>query len=193
MNWADYCIITALALSVLIGLWRGFIAEVLAIACWALAVWVAYAFGAELAEKFAGSVALPSARLLIAYSICFLSVLILGALVSFFMRKLVAGSGLSGSDRLLGMVFGLARGLVLVTLMVLLLGFTPFPRDPWWHASVLLPGFQTSAEWLCARLPAGVAKYLDLRGVLSAPATLDKPPAVKPVAAPQTPDKKSSS
>jgi membrane protein required for colicin V production len=165
MNWADYCVIAVLALSVLMGLWRGFIGEVLALACWVLAFWVAWNFGDKLAAQFS-AIDLPSARLLLGYAICFIAVLIAGAIVSFLMRKLVAGSGLSGSDRLLGMVFGLVRGLALVTLTVLILGFTPLPRDPWWHQSQLLPGFQHSAQWLSARLPADVTKYLDLRGLL---------------------------
>lgn len=166
MNWTDYCILAILGLSVLMGLWRGFIGEALALVCWASAFVVAYLFGAPLAEQFSGSIALPSARLLLGYAICFVTVLIAGAIVSFLIRKLVAGSGLSGSDRLLGMVFGLMRGLVLVTLCVLLLGFTPFPRDPWWRESRLLPSFQASAEWLSQRLPAPVARYLDLRGLM---------------------------
>jgi len=165
VNFADYAIITALLLSVLIGLWRGFIGEVLALACWVLAFWVAWQFGDALAAQFT-AITLPSARLLLGYAICFFAVLIVGAIVSFVMRKLVAGSGLSGSDRMLGMVFGLLRGLALVTLTVLILGFTPLPRDPWWKQSQLLPGFQRSAEWLSARLPPEVTKYLDLRGLL---------------------------
>jgi len=175
LNWADYCVIGVLVLSVLMGLWRGFIGEVLALACWILAFWIAWHFGAQLADKFTTPIPVPSVRLILAYVICFVGVLILGALVGFFMRKLIAGSGLSGSDRLLGMFFGLARGLLLVTFAVLILGFTPFPRDPWWHDSQLLPSFQAGAEWLSARLPPDVTKYLDLRGLLPIPAAL--PPA----------------
>jgi len=104
-------------------------------------------------------------------------VLIAGAIVSFLMRKLIAGSGLSGSDRMLGMVFGLARGLVLVTLTILLLGFTPLPRDPWWHRSQLVPAFEGYATWLSARLPPEVTKHLDLRGMLpQIPAAPPRPP-----------------
>jgi membrane protein required for colicin V production len=181
MNWADYCIIAALALSVLMGLWRGFIGEVLALACWVLAFWVAWQFGDKLAAQF-GSITLPSARLLLGYAICFFTVLIAGAIVSFLMRKLIAGSGLSGSDRMLGMVFGLVRGLAVVTLAVLILGFTPMPRDPWWRQSQLLPGFQHGAEWLSARLPPEVTKYLDLRGLLP------QIPAAPQVPAPKGPE-----
>lgn len=195
MNWADYCIIAALGLSVLMGLWRGFIGEVLALACWALAFWVAWTFGPKLAARLS-SIDLPSARLLLGYAICFISMLIAGAIVSFLMRKLVAGSGLSGTDRMFGMLFGLIRGLILVALTVLLLGFTPFPRDPWWHQSQLLPVFQQSAQWLSARLPAEVTQYLDLRGLLPqiVPNPLTPPATVmpKPPAKSSGPDGKSS-
>jgi membrane protein required for colicin V production len=94
----------------------------------------------------------------------------------------LAGSGLSGSDRLLGMVFGLVRGLALVTITVLLLGFTPLPRDPWWHQSQLLPTFQNYAQWLSARLPPEATKYLDLRGLLP-----QIPPAPQKAPDPQNP------
>ena len=182
MNFADYAILVALALSIGMGLWRGFIGEVLALACWVAAFWVAWQFGDKLAGQFT-AITLPSARLVLGYAICFVAVLIAGAIVSFLMRKLVAGSGLSGSDRMLGMVFGLVRGLALVTLTVLILGFTPLPRDPWWRQSQLLPGFQRSAEWLSARLPPEVTKYLDLRGLLpQIPAGVN--PSSQPAAAP---------
>ncbi|WP_347261617.1 CvpA family protein [Rudaea sp.] len=176
MNWADYVIVAALVLSVLMGLWRGFIGEVLALAVWIVAVWVAWTLGPRVAASLT-AVSLPSARIVLGYALCFIAVLIAGAIVGFFLRKLIAGSGLSGTDRLLGAVFGLARGLALVTLVVLLLGFTPFPRDPWWHESRLLPSFQQAAQWASAHMPAEVTKYLDLRGLLPLPAQEDRKPA----------------
>jgi membrane protein required for colicin V production len=188
MNWADYCILGALGLSVLMGLWRGFIGEVLALVIWGVALWVAWKFGPQLAAQFS-AIELPSARILVGYAVCFIAVLIAGAIVSFFVRKLVAGSGLTGTDRLLGMVFGLARGLVLVTLVILLLGFTPFPRDPWWHQSQLLPSFQQGAQWASAHLPEEVTKYLDLRGLLP---QLPVPPKPAPTPPAQDAQKKSS-
>ena len=139
MNWADYCIIIALVLSVLMGLWRGFIGEVIALACWVLAFWVAWTFGAQLAAQFT-SITLPSARLLLGYAICFIGVLIVGALVGFLMRKLVATSGLSGSDRMLGMLFGLLRGLAIVTIA---------RADPQVHAAAagsVVEGIETAAD-----------------------------------------------
>ncbi|MGH8122854.1 MAG: CvpA family protein, partial [Rudaea sp.] len=98
MNWADYCIIATLGLSVLMGLWRGLIGEVLALIVWVVAVWVAWKFGPQVAARFT-LIDLPSARLLLGYVLCFIAVLIGGAIVSFLMRKLINSSGLSGTDR----------------------------------------------------------------------------------------------
>ena len=187
MNWADYAILAVLALSVLMGLWRGFIGEVLALVCWVLAFWTAWMFGPALADRFSASISTPSVRVLLAYVVCFVTVLIAGAIVGFLMRKLVEGSGLSGSDRLLGMVFGLVRGFALVTLVVLLMGFTPFRRDPWWNQSRLLPDFEIGARWLADRMPAEVSKYLEPVGAALkpvAPAAPAQPaPASKPSSA----------
>jgi membrane protein required for colicin V production len=107
-------------------------------------------------------------------------VLIAGAIVGFLMRKLIEGSGLSGSDRLLGMVFGLVRGFALVTLTVLLMGFTPFRRDPWWNQSRLLPDFEIGARWLGDRLPAEVAKYIEPVGEALKPVVPAAPPKTAP-------------
>lgn len=170
MNWFDIAIIATLALSVLVGLWRGFVAEVMALVCWALAFWVAWAFGPTLADRLSGSISVPSVRVLLAYALCFVVVLIAGAILSFLLRKLVSGSGLSGTDRLLGMVFGLVRGGALVVLVVLLMKFTPVVRDDWWQNSKMLPTFEHGARWVTTFLPERVARYLE-------PVTLAAPAA----------------
>lgn len=160
MNWADYVIVGVLVLSVLIGLWRGLTTEVLALAIWIAAFWVAWLLGPRVAALFDGHVGLPSARIILGYGLCFLAVLIAGALVRYVVAKLVESTGLSGTDRMLGMLFGLARGAFLVTLAVLLLGFTPFTRDPWWQHSQLLPTFEGASGWLAQKLPPAVRRYL---------------------------------
>lgn len=161
MNWFDIAIIVTMALSILVGLWRGFIGEVLALACWILAFWVAWMFGPSLADRFSASISVPSVRVLLAYALCFVAVLIAGAIVTYLMRKLVSGSGLSGTDRLLGMVFGLLRGGALVVLVVLLMKFTPVVHDDWWSQSRMLPTFDRGARWVTTFLPDGVARYLE--------------------------------
>lgn len=166
MNWTDYIIIGILGLSVLIGLWRGLISEVLALAIWIAAFWVAWLFGPVVAAHLEHLITLPSARIIVAYALCFVTVLILGALLRFVIGKLIQGTGLSGTDRLLGMLFGFARGVLLVSLLVFLVGFTAFTRDPWWQQSVLLPQFQRVAAWLEQHVPASVSEHLHPAAVL---------------------------
>ena len=148
----------------------------LALAIWACAFWFAWLFGPQLAERLAQTVPTPSVRIMIAYVLCFVAVLVAGAIVAFVMRKLIAGSGLSGSDRLLGMVFGLVRGLALVVLVVFVLG-AMFRRDPWWHESRLLPTFEAGADWLATHLPPEVARYLEPVENLVKPPALPLPQA----------------
>lgn len=186
MNWTDYIVIGVLALSVLIGLWRGLISEVLALAIWVAAFWVAWMFGPVVAAHFEHLIELPSARIIVGYGLCFVAVLILGALLRFVIGKLIESTGLSGTDRLLGMLFGFARGVLLVTLLVFLLGFTAFTRDPWWQQSVLLPQFQRVAAWLEQRVPASVRDHLHPAAVLehlpSLPTALQAPISGAPTA-----------
>ncbi|HEX5304499.1 MAG TPA: CvpA family protein, partial [Dyella sp.] len=102
----------------------------------------------------------PELRLVTGYAICVVAVLIVGALLHAVFRRLVAGAGLSGPDRALGMLFGFVRGVLLVALMVFLLGFTAVTREPWWRRSLLLPQFQTVAIAVGHHLPASAGKYL---------------------------------
>lgn len=165
MNAVDLLILAVLALSMLFGLLRGFVSEVVALASWVAAFWVAWAFGDQVAPWYAGWLREPAARLAAGYVTCFLGVLIVGAALGWVLQKMVRTGGLSGGDRLLGMVFGFARGLLLIVAVVLVLGFTAVPRkSAWWRQSLLLPAFTSGADWIAQRLPANVAHYLELGG-----------------------------
>lgn len=162
MNAADIAILAVLALSTLFGLMRGFITEVLSLVCWVAAFWVAWAFGDQVAQLYGGWLADPTARVVAGYVTCFAGVLIAGALVGWMLRTLVKVGGLSGGDRVLGMLFGLARGLLLVTFVVLMLSFTTAPRDAaWWRQSMLLPAFSNGAGWFARQLPPEVRRYVE--------------------------------
>ncbi|TCV94629.1 membrane protein required for colicin V production [Luteibacter rhizovicinus] len=179
MNWLDYTILTILGLSVLMGLWRGLISEVLSLVIWAMAFWICWTFGPSVAGYFEHSIPQPSARMLLGYGMCFVAVLILGALVRFVIGRLVAGTGLGGTDRLLGMVFGFARGVLIVSLGVFLMGFTPIAGDSWVRDSQMLPQFRGVADWLGSELPASV------RGNFHLPDVLDHIPKLSVPSLPQ--------
>ena len=163
MNAADVAILAVLALSTLFGLLRGFVTEMLSLVCWIAAFWVAWAFGDQVAQFYGGWLHEPTARIVAGYATCFVGVLIVGALVGWVLRKLMNAGGLRGGDRFLGMLFGLARGLLLVTFVVLLLGFTAIPRGTaWWRQSMLLPAFENGAGWFARQLPPEVNHYLEM-------------------------------
>lgn len=175
MSPADIAILAVLGLSVLIGLWRGFVAEVLSLVCWIAAFWVAWAFGAQVAQFYGAWLHEPTARIVAGYATCFAGVLIVGALAGWGLRKLMNASGLRGGDRFLGMLFGLARGVLLVTFVVLMLGFTAAPREAtWWRQSTLLPAFENGAGWFARQLPPQVNRYLEMGGQ-SLPALSEAP------------------
>ena len=91
----------------------------------------------------------------------FIVVLLIGALATWLLGKLVEGTGLSGTDRLFGAVFGAARGLALVVLVILVVGFTPMTQDPWWQASAAVEGLLPLAEWIAGFLPESVSEHLE--------------------------------
>jgi len=153
MIWVDYVIIGIIALSAIIGLARGLIREVIALAVWVLALLAAWMFYVPLAEQLSPWIATPSVRMGAAVLILVLGVLIAGALVAYLLSVLVEKTGLTGTDRLLGMVFGAARGAVLVALMVFLGTLTPVASDPWWSESSLLPKFQLLADLMLDLVP----------------------------------------
>ncbi|SEO80299.1 MULTISPECIES: CvpA family protein [unclassified Luteibacter] len=160
MNWADYVILAVLFLSVLIGLMRGLISEVLSLVIWVAAFWLAWMFGPTVATYFEGSVPLPTARMAIGYGLCFIVVLLVGAVFRFLIGRLVSGTGLGGVDRLFGSLFGLARGVLIVSAVVFMLEFTPLPAQPLWRESTMLPQFAAPAAWLGQQIPANVRDYM---------------------------------
>ena len=190
LTWADIALLTIVGLSTIVGLWRGFVVEVMSLAVWVAAFWLAFAFGDEAAALFEGAVQAPSARLFLGYAMLFVGALMVGGLATWLMGKLVKSTGLSGTDRLLGLVFGLLRGAALACVLVLLLGFTAMPRDPWWRESRLLPHFQAGAEWLRTWLPAAVAQHVDFRALIPPLPGIGDNGTPRPDAPPPEPDSK---
>lgn len=161
MNWADFIILGLIGLSMLISLFRGFVREVMALAVWVAAFWVAITFSDEARDLLSGHIELPSAQVAVAYAGLFIATLIVGGMINFLLGKLIEQTGLSGTDRFVGLFFGAARGLVLITAAVLFAGLTPFPQDGWWQQSRLLPWFEQLSQWSVTRLPEDIRGYFD--------------------------------
>lgn len=157
MIWVDYFILGVIVVSGLLSLWRGFVKEALSLLTWIAAPVIAILFYEELAPWFERWVSVPSARLALAFGILLVLVLILGGVVNYLIGQLVSKTGLSGTDRALGIVFGIARGVMVVGVLVLLAGLTQLPQDPWWQESIFLGHFVDLALWMRSFLPADIA------------------------------------
>ncbi len=153
MMWADIAILVIVAISVVISLLRGFIREVLSLVAWIVALWVALRFSDQVAPLLEGHVSVPSGRLALAFLALFLGTLFLVGVINFLISKLVESTGLTGTDRVLGMVFGTARGIAVAGVLVLGAGLTPLPQDPWWRESLLLPHLERLALWTTGFFP----------------------------------------
>lgn len=143
----DWAIIAIIAVSALISLTRGFVKEALSLLTWVIAGLVAWLFGGALADLLTDYIATPSIRVITACAMLFVLTLILGGLINYLIGQLVLVTGLSGTDRFLGMVFGAARGALLVVVAVGLLSLAPVETDNWWRNSELIPHFLLVADW----------------------------------------------
>ena len=153
MAWVDIIIIGVIVLSALISLVRGFVKESISLVTWIVAGVLAlryYAPMADLLEPFINSVTL---RQWVGGGILFVITLIVGAIVNFIISQLVSKTGLSGTDKALGVVFGAARGVLIVTMVVLLASLTPMPEASWWQESTMITFFQQLAEWVRGVIP----------------------------------------
>lgn len=148
MNWADWAIVGVVGISALIGLLRGFIKEALSLLIWLAALVVAMNFYQSASVWLVNLIETPSLRLGAAWLGLFVVTLIAGSIVNFLISQLVKASGLTGTDRLLGMVFGVARGLILVLVILILLPQAlPVQEDSWWQTSILIPHFLEFESW----------------------------------------------
>lgn len=177
-TWVDWSIIAVIAISCLISLRRGFVKEALSLVTWIVAGVVAWMFGGALSEHLGEWIEMPSARVIAACAILFVATLLVGALINFLIGELVRVTGLSGTDRLLGMVFGAARGALLVVVLVGLISLGPVQQDTWWQQSSLLPHFLLVADW-SKNLILGLTSQWLASGI-SAPAELPFKDALLP-------------
>ena len=139
MSTFDYMLLGVLLLSAVLGIVRGLIREALSLVIWAAALWGAARYGPQAARLFGRVLDNPLWQLWAGRLALFVAVLFVGSLVAWLVSYFVRRSVITGTDRILGMLFGCARGIVLAGLLVLALELGGFAAEPWWRESKLLP------------------------------------------------------
>jgi len=160
MGTPDLIITGIILISVLIGIVRGFIKEFISLVTWIVAIVLAAMFTTPLGQYMTFTEK-PFLRSLCAFLLIFVSVVFLGAIINYVVGTFVRKTPFSAADRVLGSLFGVLRGVVFITILVLIGGLTTLPQAPWWQASYFIPRAQVVAMWLQEQLPEQHAKVFN--------------------------------
>ncbi len=167
--WLDIVVIAFVAISILVGIFRGFVKEILSLSSWVLAAFIAYNFGELAASYVTPYISEPTLALAIAYVVVFLLALIAFSIVSYLISKLFSATGMSAIDRSLGSVFGAVRAAVIMGFLILIGHFLNLQEQSWWQDSQLLEYFQPVADWIKSYLPGDVVNKIEHATSTSAP------------------------
>jgi len=160
MSAFDLIVIGIVALSTVFAFWRGLIRVVMSLVALIAAVLAAIQFSPAVAAMLP-ALGDPVTRYVAAFALIFIVVALVGALLGWVLSRAIRAIGLGFVDRLLGAVFGVARGVLIVVIAVLLAGLTTLPRQEWWQNALLAPPLVIAALSLRPWLPQALAKRLD--------------------------------
>jgi len=161
MTAFDFAVIVIVGLSTVFAFWQGFVRMMASLAAWVIGIVAAIRMSSgvgSLLPDFGESAAL---RYVIAFTLILVIVLLVGALIGLLVSRLAHAVGLGFVDRILGAITGVARGILVVVLLVLVAGVTALPRTDWWQNSVWSPAFVAGALSLRPWLPKLWADNLD--------------------------------
>jgi len=165
----DLFILVLIAVSVAISAIRGFFKEAVSLATWVAAVLITLMFTSRFASLLPrDTIESPQARYAISALLLFFGSMILGSLINYLFQKILIASDRSKLDLWLGIGFGAARGVVIVTLLVLLAHLIPtFKQESWWRQSAFIPPVQRAAKFIHAQLPRELAQHFDFSAASS--------------------------
>lgn len=152
----DIIIAAAIVVSVVVGLFRGFVKEAISIAALVVAIWAALYFGPSVGNVSDSWLSSEELQKWFGRVLVFAVVLSIGGLLGWGVSRLVRLSVLSGMDRLLGSLFGAVRGILLVAVAIIGGQFAGFDNDAWWLGSKLIPHLEAAAEWIKVMAPEGL-------------------------------------
>lgn len=160
MTWLDYALLGVFAMSLVFGIWRGLVREVIAILGWVIAFLAANLLAGPLGPAMPQAIPSAELRVAAAYVAVFLASLIVTSLVGLLLSSAVRAAGLGGLDRLLGAGFGVLRALLIALAAALLAGLTSAPRQAWWRDSASGPLLALAAATVKPYLPQTLGERL---------------------------------
>ena len=146
MNWFDTAIITITGLSCAFGLYRGLIKEVLSLVSWIAALLIAKGYSESVSGVLTNLIDSNGVRYAAAFAMIFIVVMMLGTFLNFLMSKILTVTGLKFADRLLGGIFGIARG-ALIVLVALFFSRIFMSNGEEWQQSTIIPHGLIAVEW----------------------------------------------
>lgn len=158
MHWIDIAIIVTLLVSSGIAIVRGFVKEFISLATWVAAFFICMTFAPKLQTVLPDAISNPLLRQGLAWFLLFVATMIVGGLVNFIVGSMVEKTGLSNTNRALGLMFGLIRGVVIVCALVMLGAFMELTKTDWWAAPKLLPYFQDLTQWIVSFMPDDISE-----------------------------------
>lgn len=153
MNWLDYSILGIILLSTITGILRGFVKELIALCIWALAIWLGYHYASSLDGFFQGWVEDVRLRYGIGFIVIMVATLIVGGICNAFLGFVLKKSGLSTTDRILGMGFGVVRGVFIVSLVLVVFQMTSLAKQDGMKNSQLAAQFDPIVVTLKSYIP----------------------------------------
>jgi membrane protein required for colicin V production len=160
MTSFDYAVLAILGLSILLSMMRGLIREVLALASWIVAFFVAKTYTLELAPLLPDTIPSEALKFLAAFIILFLATLLVCSLLAIALSQIFKKVGLSWLDRGLGAVFGLVRGVLILMVLVFLAGLTSLPKDARWRNAMFSSPLEAMVIGVLPWLPRDIAKHV---------------------------------
>lgn len=157
MTTFDWIIVGVLGVSCLLGLWRGLVREVFSVAGWVAAVVLSLKFAVPLGHELPGDIAWQPLRTALAVALIAVACVFAVALLGWIVQRFLEAAHLSGTDRLLGGVFGLLRGVLILFAAVYFTSRTAFAQQPAWRDALLVPPFEAGVRWLAPHLPVPFA------------------------------------
>ena len=160
MTSFDYTILLIIGISVVVSMMRGAVREVLAIMGWLAAIYVAKNYATQLIPLLPADIPTEALKILAAHVIVFLGVLLVASLLTIALSSLIRKIGLNWLNRGIGAVFGFARGLLIVSVLVFLAGLTSLPKDARWTNAMFSSPLEALVKTMLPFVPKIVAKHI---------------------------------